>query len=52
MGNGITHECFKNSEHHTAENLRDKLLHVTREWKLEGKIVAVCTDNAAILLLL
>jgi len=40
-------ECVKYSEHHTAENLRDELLRVIREWKLEGKIVAVCTDNAA-----
>jgi len=27
--------------------LRDELLHVIREWKLEGKVVSVCTDNAA-----
>ena len=40
-------ERFKYSERHTAENLRDELLRVIREWKLEGKIVAVCTDNAA-----
>ena len=33
-------ECFNYSERHTAENLRDELL-------LEGKVVAVCTDNAA-----
>ena len=40
-------ECFKYSERHTAENLRDELLRVIREWKLEEKVVAVCTDNAA-----
>jgi len=40
-------ECFQYSERHTAENLRDELLRVIREWKLEGKVVGVCTDNAA-----
>jgi len=40
MGSYIL-ECFQYSERHTAE------LRVIREWKLEGKVVGVCTDIAA-----
>jgi len=40
-------ECVKYRERHTAENLRDKLIRVICDWKLDGKVVSVCTDNAA-----
>lgn len=34
------------NERHTAENLRDMLLELTREWGINNKITAVTTDNA------
>jgi len=40
-------ECVKFSEQHTADNLANELLRVTREWKVENKVVVVVTDNAA-----
>lgn len=40
-------DCCKFSENHTAENLRNQLLVLTKEWNIEKKICAVVTDNAA-----
>ena len=40
-------ECFKYDDKHTAENLCNELKHVTLEWKIQNKIVAIVTDNAA-----
>ena len=39
--------CFKFGQRHTAENLKDKLLHIISEWDNQEKIVLVVTDNAA-----
>ena len=39
--------CFKFGQKHTAENLKDKLLHIRSVWDIQEKIVLVVTDNAA-----
>lgn len=38
--------CFKNSESHTSENLKNDLLAVIKKWGLENNIAACTTDNA------
>lgn len=40
-------DCCKLNLSHTAENLRNHILRITKEWKIEKKICAVVTDNAA-----
>lgn len=38
--------CFKFSENHTAENLRNALILLINRWNLERKIVSVSSDTA------
>lgn len=38
--------CFKNSESHSSENLKNDLLAVIKKWGLENNIAACTTDNA------
>lgn len=38
--------CFKNSESHTSENLKNDLLAVIKDWGLDNCIAACTTDNA------
>ncbi|KAE9525285.1 hypothetical protein AGLY_014353 [Aphis glycines] len=38
--------CFKNSESHSSENLKNDLLAVIKKWGLEHNIAACTTDNA------
>ena len=37
-------DCSKFGERHTQENLKQELIRITKEWKIEDKVV---TDNAA-----
>ncbi|XP_050066594.1 E3 SUMO-protein ligase ZBED1-like, partial [Aphis gossypii] len=39
--------CFKYSESHTSENLKNELIRVVTEWGLENKVAACTSDNAA-----
>ena len=32
---------------HTRENLKQELIRITKEWKIEDKVVLIVTDNAA-----
>lgn len=38
--------CFKYSESHTSENLKNELIRVVIEWCLENKVSACTSDNA------
>jgi len=39
--------CFKYSESHTSENLKNELIRVVSEWGLQNKIAACTSDNAS-----
>ena len=39
--------CSKFGERHTQENLKQELIRITKEWKIEDKVVLIVTDNAA-----
>jgi len=39
--------CFKYSESHTSEHLKNELIRVVTEWGLENKVAACTSDNAA-----
>ena len=40
-------DCSKFGERHTEENLKQELIRITTEWKIEDKVVLIVTDNAA-----
>ena len=40
-------DCSKFGERHTQENLKQELTRITKEWKIEDKVVLIVTDNAA-----
>lgn len=39
--------CIEYSERHTVENLCDFLKFMLEDWKLENKVTAIASDNAA-----
>ncbi|XP_030284370.1 zinc finger BED domain-containing protein 1-like [Sparus aurata] len=40
-------DCFQFSERHTADNLSDHLMRITREWEIQDKVVACVSDGAS-----
>ena len=40
-------DCFQFSDRHTADNLSEHLLRITREWEIQEKVVACVTDGAS-----
>ena len=40
-------DCSKFGERHTQENLKQELIRITKEWKIEDKVMLIVTDNAA-----
>ena len=40
-------DCSKFGERHTQENLKQELIRITKEWKIEDKVELIVTDNAA-----
>ena len=40
-------DCSKLGERHTQENFKQELTRITKEWKIEDKVVLIVTDNAA-----
>ncbi|KAK0137888.1 Zinc finger BED domain-containing protein 1 [Merluccius polli] len=40
-------DCFLFSDRHTADNLSEHLLRITREWEIQEKLVACVTDGAS-----
>ena len=39
-------ECSSFRERHTQENLKQELIRITKEWKIQDKVVLIVTDNA------
>ena len=39
--------CSKFGERHTQENLKQELFRITKEWKIEDKVLLIVTDSAA-----